>query len=302
MLNFNSTPARRGVSAAVLLCLVLLPARTSSAWGAGGHMMTARIAYDRLNPRAKAEADRLMAIVINPADVTSKRLGFFRGSVWPDDVRGRPGFGFSGDLHFADFPFSVDATPLPNLPKPENVIKALGRYVEVLKTSTDDNERAQALRFIIHFVGDIHQPLHCSTRVDEALPDGDQGGNLFFVHTPHRVKLHSFWDGGLNTFPRGGGPPDYEPPPQELIDAAVPSILKENPDTNKVLHLDEPTNFQRWADESSYLAQKYAYADKKLQPESTLTESYKERGARLARKRVAWGGYRLAALLNSIWP
>ncbi|MBV9926902.1 MAG: S1/P1 nuclease [Acidobacteria bacterium] len=302
MHNFNSTPVRRIVSAAALLCLVLLTAPAASAWGAGGHMMTAKIAFDRLNPKAKAEAERLMAIVIEPADVTSKRLGFFRGSVWPDDVRSRPGFEFSGKLHFADFPFSVDSTPLPDLPEPENVIVALGRYVEVLKTSTDDNERAQALRFVIHFVGDIHQPLHCSTRVDETLPKGDQGGNLFLVLAPGRVKLHSFWDGGLNSFPKGGGPPDFEPPPQGLIDAAVPSIIKENPDTNHLLQLDNPTNFQGWADESSWLAEKYAYAGRKLVPESTITEGYKKDGVRIARRRVAWGGYRLAALLNSIWP
>ena len=302
MINFNSTPARRGVSAAVLLCLVLLPARTASAWGAGGHMMTARIAFDRLNPKAKAEAVRLMAIPINPADVTNKRLGFFRGAVWPDDVRSRPGFEFSGKLHFADFPFSVDSTPLPDLPEPENVIVALGRYVEVLKTSTDDNERAQALRFVIHFVGDIHQPLHCSARVDKKNPGGDQGGNLFFIKVPDRVKLHSFWDGGLNSFLKGGGPPDFEPPPQNLIDSAVPSIVHQHPSTNPLLHLDDPTNFQAWADESSYLAEKYAYDNKHLMPESTVSAGYKERGIWLARRRVAWGGYRLAALLNSVWP
>ena len=302
MINFNSTHARRGVSAAVLLCLVLLPARTASAWGAGGHMMTAKIAFDRLNPKAKAEAVRLMAIPINPADITNKRLGFFRGSVWPDDVRSSPGFGFSGKLHFADFPFSVDSTPLPDLPEPENVIVALGRYVEVLKTSTDDNERAQALRFVIHFVGDIHQPLHCSARVDKKNPGGDQGGNLFFILTPSRVKLHSFWDGGLNSFPKGGGPPDFEPPPQNLIDSAVPSIVRQHPSTNSFIHLDNPTNFQGWADESSYLAQKYAYDNRHLVPESTVSAGYKERGIWLARRRVAWGGYRLAALLNSIWP
>ena len=302
MLNLNSTPARRGVSAAVLLCLVLLPAQSASAWGPGGHMMTAKIAFDRLNPKAKAEAVRLMAIPINPSDITKKRLGFFRGSVWPDDVRKSPGFEFSGNLHFADFPFSVDSTPLPDLPEPENVIVALGRYVEVLKTSTDDNERAQALRFVIHFVGDIHQPLHCSARVDKKNPGGDQGGNLFFIKVPDRVKLHSFWDGGLNSFPRGGGPPDFEPPPQNLIDNAVPSIVRQHPATNQLIHLDDPTNFQAWADESSFLAQKYAYDNKRLVPESSVTARYKKSGIWLARRRVAWGGYRLAALLNSVWP
>jgi hypothetical protein len=265
-------------------------------------MMTAKIAFDRLNPRAEAEAVRLMAIPINPSDVTDRRLGFFRGSVWADDVRRRPGFEFSGDEHFADFPFGVDQTPLPDLPKERNVINALGRYVQVLKTSTDDNERAQALRFIIHYVGDIHQPLHCSARVDKRNPQGDAGGNFFFVMVPDRINLHSFWDGGLNAFPRGGGSPDFEPPPQDLIDNAVVSIVKQHPDTNTLLRLDDPTNFQGWADESSWLAEKYAYANRKLIPESVLSKSYKRKGVRVARRRVAWGGYRLAALLNSIWP
>ena len=87
--------------------------------------MTAKIAYDRLNPRAKKEAVRLMAIPINPSDITRRRLGFFRGSTWPDDVRRSPGFEFSGVEHFADIPFSVDGTPLPpDMPGPANVIKA----------------------------------------------------------------------------------------------------------------------------------------------------------------------------------
>jgi S1/P1 Nuclease len=308
MPDFNTTRARRGVSAATLLCLLLLPAQTSWGWGAGGHMMTAKIAFDRLNPRAKAEAVKLMAIPINPSDVTKRRLGFFRGSVWPDDVRRSPGFEFSGTEHFADFPFSVDGTPLPNLPLEANVIKALGRYAEVLRTSTDDNERAQALRFVIHYVGDIHQPLHCSARVDKKHREGDEGGNLFFVRIPGKggaltsVKLHSFWDGGLDSFPKGGGPPDFEPPPQSLIDGAVGSIVKQHPESNKLLRLDNPTDFQGWADESSWLAEKYAYADRKLAPNSKVTAAYKKNGISLARRRVAWGGYRLAALLNSVWP
>lgn len=305
MPNFNSTHFRRAVSSAVLLCLVLLPAGTASAWGPGGHMITAKIAFDRLNPRAKAQVVKLMAIPINPSDVTNRRLGFIRGSVWPDDVRRRPGFEFSGDEHFADFPFRVDNTPLPDLPKPANVIKALGRYVKVLKTSPDEHKRAEALRFIIHYVGDIHQPLHCTARVDKDHPGGDEGGNLFFVQVPgksEKIKLHSFWDGGLDSFPKGGPPPDFEPPPLSKIDSAAPGIVKQFPSTSKLIHLNNPTNFQGWADESSWLAEKYAYADRKLVPDSKVSAIYINKGVWLARRRVAWGGYRLAALLNSVWP
>jgi hypothetical protein len=71
------------------------------------------------------------------------------------------GFQQTADDHFIDYPFSQDGTALPDdLPKPENILKALQAHVQTLKSSNDDAEKAQALRFIIHFVGDIHQPLH----------------------------------------------------------------------------------------------------------------------------------------------
>src|SRR5215213_9927789 len=218
MPNINSTRLRRTILAAAFVCLILLPAKVASAWGAGGHMMTAYIAYQRLNSKAKAEANRLLRLPVNPASVTSKSRDFVNASHWADDLRPFPEFKFAAALHFADFPFSVDGTPVPtDQPAPENVIVALERNVETLKTSTDDNERAQALRFIIHFVGDIHQPLHCSTRVDSEHQDGDRGGNGFNVTVPDanggttKSNLHSFWDSGLGSFPKGG--PNFSPPP-----------------------------------------------------------------------------------------
>src|SRR5262249_20134269 len=139
-------------------------------WGDGGHMMVAKIAYDRLNPTAKAQADRLLAIKIKPAGKTAKSLDFIQAAHWADDVRPLTDFAFTGDFHFIDFPFTQDGSSLPSdLPKDENALKALDDYVSTLKTSSDDSEKAEALRFIIHIVGDIHQPLHCSSRVSSKL-------------------------------------------------------------------------------------------------------------------------------------
>jgi hypothetical protein len=300
----NYSRPRRRAAILTLACLLLLPAGNAMAWGPGGHMMTARIAFDRLNPRAKAEVTRLIAIPINPSAITSRSLDFVTASVWADDVKKRSGFEFSGDEHFADFPFRVDRTRLPRLPKDANVINALKRYVGILKTSRNDDERAQALRFIIHYVGDIHQPLHCSTRVDRNHPQGDQGGNLFFITTRRGtradVKLHSFWDGGLGDFPRGGGPPNFTPPPLIQITNAVGGIVSENPDTDSDIHLDRPEDFSGWAAESSRLAREDAYDT--LRPGGFANAVYTREGVSVARRRVAWGGYRLAALLNSIFP
>jgi len=76
--------------------------------------------------------------------------------------------------------------------------------------------------------------------------------------------------------------------------------VRGNPDTSPFLHLDNPTDFTGWARESSDLAQRKAYD--RLAPGGTPNAAYRREGLRIARRRVAWGGYRLAALLNSIFP
>ena len=285
----------------VAVCLILSTSTTSLGWGAGGHMMVASIAFKRLNPKAKAQVNKLLAIPINPCDVTKNSPDFVNAAHWADDVRPNLGFEFAPNLHFADFPFTTDHTPLPDLPEPHNIIMALEHYVEVLKTSIDTNEQAQALRFVIHFVGDIHQPLHCSTLVDKAHPQGDQGGNLFKINVGGQsTKLHSYWDGGLGSFPRGGPPPTFTPPPLSAIPPAVAVALEGHPDTDPALKLDDPFNYKAWAKESSELAENAVYKD--IAPGQTPTAAYNERGVEIVRKRVAFAGYRLAALLNKIWP
>src|SRR3981081_3429647 len=179
--NNSRTWPQRGIALGVVL-LVLCTPSISLGWGAGGHMMTASIAFQRLNPRAKAKANELLAIFINPADVTAKSPDFISASHWADDLRSLPAFDAFKPLHFINLPFSIASTPIPaDLPDPNNIVKALGDNVQILKTSTDQNAQAQALRFIIHFLGDIHQPLHCATRVDSTHPDGDHGGNLVSI-------------------------------------------------------------------------------------------------------------------------
>lgn len=284
------------------VCLMAVTATTSFGWGAGGHMMVASIAFDRLNPRAKAQVKKLLAIPINSCDVTKKSPDFVNAAHWADDVRPNLGFEFAADLHFVDIPFVADHTPAPaDLPKPQNIIKALEHYVQVLETSIDTNEQAEALRFVIHFVGDIHQPLHCATKVDGAHHEGDEGGNLLHIMVDGKdVKLHSYWDGGLETFPKSGPPPDFVPPDLDKIPPAVAVALQGHPDTDPLLKLNHPFSYRVWARESRALAESAAYKD--IAEGQTPTPEYVTRGLEIVRKRVAFAGYRLAALLNAIWP
>jgi len=239
--------------ALAVACFILCSPAISLGWGPGGHMMVARIAFQRLNPHAQAEVKKLLAVPLDPASATAKSKDFVNAAHWADDLRDFPEFDGFLPLHFIDTPFSDDGTSLPDVP-PKNVVQALNDNLNILKNSTDQKKRARALRFIIHFVGDIHQPLHCATRVSSAETNGDHGGNFVIIKLPTGgVKLHSYWDGGLGTFPPAG--PHFAPPPLSSIPAAAALAVKDNPATDPKLKLDEPFAFQAWADESFALAQ-----------------------------------------------
>ena len=220
----NQSPRRvlRGAFVISIIGLTLGTPSLSLGWGPGGHMMTAQIAFDRLNPRARAQVQALLAIPIDPAAVSARSKDFVNAAHWADDLRSVPAFKFLEPLHFIDKRFSTDGTRLPAIPSP-NIVTALRDNVKILRTSRDKNARARALRLIIHFVGDIHQPLHCADRVSRALPDGDQGGNLVTIKISapngnlRSINLHSYWDGGLESFPKGGPPPQWLPPPLSQI-------------------------------------------------------------------------------------
>lgn len=283
-------------------CLILATPITSWSWGAGGHMMTAQIAFNRLNPRAQAQVKTLLAIPINPKEISAQSPDFVNAAHWADDLRPFKEFDPFKELHFIDYPFSLDGTALPPVPTP-NIITALEENVQILKTSTDKNAQAQALRLIIHLVGDIHQPLHCAARVDKTNPGGDLGGNKVQLMitdkdgNPKQTNLHSFWDGGIGAFPPTG--PNFAPPPLSLIPPAAAKAMKGNPVTAKV-KIKDPFNFKAWSDESFALAKSVAYNG--ITNGVTPSATYRTAALKVANQRVAWGGYRLAALLNSIWP
>jgi hypothetical protein len=314
VMNLNKR-SLKSVSALLTVGLILLAPAMSFGWGAGGHMMTAKIAFGRLTPHAKTEVAKLLAIPVKvklPNGTTpklsaqdKKKLAgynaqskdFVNAAHWADDLKGIKAYDPFKELHFKDVYFSDDGSQKP----PEaanNIVTALTHDVDILKNSTDDNERAQALRFIIHFLGDIHQPLHCAARVTNG--KGDQGGN--FVKVTVAKNLHSYWDGGLQTFPKEGPPPDFKAPPLATVAAAAKKIAAANPATAAGLNLNDPTNFDAWVQESFQLAKDVAYHDVPNGSTFDPSTDYKKQGIKLADQRVAWGGYRLAALLNSIWP
>jgi len=134
-------------------------------------------------------------------------------------------------------------------------------------------------------VGDIHQPLHCATRVTRAAPQGDLGGNSVLVAGP-RKELHAFWDDAL-------GLGDT----QNFMDAVKVGQSLPPPDAS----LAGDANQDNWAAESFNLARSSVYAapvGPGLGP-YTMDAAYAANTQRIAKQRVALAGARLASLLKA---
>lgn len=264
----------------------------SHAWEEEGHQIVAHIAYGRLSPKARAVANKLLQTPLPPVGITRESKDFVAASVWADQVRGDSNYKQTGPWHYIDYPFGITPeTSLPtDLPEKENIVIALKREIAVLRNpAAKQTDRATALRFLIHFVGDIHQPLHCATRVSPLSPQGDRGGNEYRIHPEgedQNESLHAYWDSGLGEFSQSSG--------QVKVMAA--RAMQANPASVAGWKVGGVTAFNQWAGESKWLANNFVYNGLRRGKQPPAT--YVQAGHKVVNKRVAWAGYRLALLLN----
>jgi hypothetical protein len=165
---------------AVCFALVLLLAPRAWAWGPEGHEIVAHIASANLMPAAQSRIESLLGLPAEAAMVLSAN--------WADEVRDRRPE--TSAWHFVNIPLRArDYEPARDCPAQDCAIAQIGRELAVLgDRRRPATARAEALRFVIHFVGDIHQPLH-------AIDNGDRGGNDIQVRLKGgRVSLHHVWD------------------------------------------------------------------------------------------------------------
>jgi len=158
-----------------LFALFLMPS-AAHAWGESGHYATCEIAYLNLTPKAKAEVDRLIA-------VGGGYPTFTQSCTFPDKPRQR------ASEHFANYARTVRRVTGPGCPGGRPcVITAIDNDLAILRSATaTDAEKSAALKFIGHWFGDIHQPLHISFA-------DDQGGNQIDESGPCDFGLHAVWD------------------------------------------------------------------------------------------------------------
>lgn len=151
-----------------------------------------------------------------------------------------------------------------------------------------------AMRLLIHYVGDVHQPLHATSRVDKKYPKGDRGGNDFPLPNTEGIKeLHAIWDSVLLEFSGYANLPFSDDDWDSHSDNATRLFNKHEVTDAEANDLDPKS----WAHESYLLSRDFVYA---LAKENTkLSDDYIKRGNDISEKRIVQAGHRLYHLLRS---
>jgi hypothetical protein len=252
-----------------LTFLLLLAPVPAFAWGAEGHEVIAAIALRELSPAARARAAALLggdAMLIHDAN-------------WADEIREqRPE---TGRWHYVDIPLGAPGyDPRRDCAAGDCVVAQIENDRRMLGAPhAAQQARIEALRFLVHFVGDIHQPLH-------AVDNDDKGGNAVRVYMPgERTNLHRVWDAavvealGTNADALAGD-----------IDGAI------TPAQRKSWQAGTPAD---WANESYGIARDEIYPMARGRRTMRLPASYPRAESAVVRQQLTRAGVRLAWLINN---
>lgn len=275
--------------AALSLALAAI-ALEASAWHASGHMTVAEVAYRHLTPKARSRVQALLTA----ADLDEKCNEFRTASVWADDHKTDA----DGPWHYINIYFRTDGRLPKGKPLDQNVVWAIKKFrAELGDTSLTAERRGKSLVWLLHFVGDIHQPMHAVAHESDALPKGDRGGNDTKLLPPPGMlpeprNLHFLWDMGAGVFP------EVVRPLNETGQRTISRLadLAEKAVEERQVGQDREDDPAVWARESYDLAIRYAYD---LQPNTIPTSMYLERCRQLSLWRVGMAGLRLARLINA---
>ncbi|UVO53743.1 S1/P1 nuclease [Sphingomonas sp. SUN039] len=295
------------------LAVALFTPNTAKAWGNEGHQTIGLIAEHFLSTAERAEVKRLLSLPIDPDLPATMRDRATWGDAYRDSDRNttKIRYTLTRNWHFVDLEFDnpdfasacfgdVPLRPGAN-PSQGNAQECVVQKIEEFRAvladkARPDAERALALNFMLHFVGDVHQPLHAAER------QKDQGGNLVLVVTgtsTNGSNLHSFWD--TATVNRLGSSP-------ETISAALIGDI-----TPGKLASWRKGNARDWALQSYKIAHDVTYAlptatrscsirarDGTTKQETciVLDEGYRTKAAGKVHRQLEVAGVRLAWMIS----
>jgi hypothetical protein len=304
---------------ALALLIALSIAAPVQAWNRAGHMVTGAIAYQVLETESQPTIAKVVALLKQHPDFATwdkqadnrKLKGadrdlylFMMAARWADDARDNPKYyppdAHHDRLHYINYPYKPagEADSLKTTPPDDiNILRGYADKFAIVTGKSPDADRAVALCWVFHLVGDVHQPLHVVSRFSKRFPKGDRGGSACYIRATEKnapINLHKFWD-DLITGSEGF---------QSVRNTAIELRLRKEHAKDKLTEL-VVTDFQQWAaKESLEAAKKYVYLDGKLEGAAkqgsalALPDDYAKTTKPIAERRAVLAGYRLAAILR----
>lgn len=313
------------------LAVFVFSSEKSLAWSQEGHAAVAAIAEHLISPATQTKIQELLAkggdkdliSVASWADQVIIALhdeGPLRGNQEAMEFNRK--FPRSGTWHYVNLPLgTISYDQVSGFTRPDDVIHSIARCVQVLESPTPEPEtftKVQALRLLVHFVGDIHQPLHCGTGfysfprsgglrlitapVEASDKPNDRGGNLLFYGLNAIEQLHALWDRVL--VERVDNSIDYKMLADFLTKSYVPKEMAKTPG-------DYHHWAETWAIESVGVAAlayrgiafgipEFDSNQHLVRVNITLPTNYLETSRAYAAEQLARAGVRLAQLLDSV--
>lgn len=255
-----------GILSTLVVAVVLI------SWGVTGHRTIGKIAENHLSTKAKAAVRELLGSE-SLADV----------STWADEVRSQPEMKRTGPWHYLDLPLGLS---YPEFQKQvegmtvENVYSALLKCEhELTSPEMTREQKVQALKFIVHFVGDLHQPMHVSRAEDK-------GGNTIQLNYEGQgINLHSLWD----TYLLEHQGLSYEQLAEKYDHVSEQQIKQWQSDP-----------LMKWIWESYQISSKL-YAEVDAMKGRSIDETYYKAHIGIIGTRIQQAGIRLAGVLNELF-
>jgi hypothetical protein len=300
------------VKAALLGLAALLPSG-AQAWDPAGHMLVGQIAWEYTGTTARERAFELVQHLDNRFN-EGRQYNFVTAGCWMDDMRSLGRDYQWGPLHYVTIPWAESGEPAP-IPAAPNIVSGIAESVAVLRDRSGPFERrVEAMGMLMHFLGDIHQPLHTTDR------NNDRGGNAYLIagidfsdlKTKRGHNLHTYWDKAFRFATREGkivevwAAPELHQRPnapgEGVIALQAQKIILTHP-RESFPELRAKADGAAMARESHMLGCRSAYppGEPPVGEVRTLTPEFVQASHPLANRRIALAGYRLAALLDEIF-
>lgn len=305
---------RRKIFALLALAVGCVFAGSVQAWDPVGHMIVNQIAWDHLTPSARTAVEKQLETFNQEHDTA---YDFVTAGCWMDDIRSQSRK--YRTWHYIDLPYNEDGTPFP-VDWQVNGLWAMRHSLAILRGERKDPEidQAQALVMLTHLVGDLHQPLHTTSRNDDAGGNGVSVPNIEdanVVNHPKWRNLHYFWDTSYRREVRDGKVMEIHPESAAGAEDPVAYHKKSLPlahaQAQALVAAQSEKKFatggelKSWVEESHALG--YIEGYQKLpggdaaNPVS-LDAAYVDNARAISQQRLVQAGLRLAELLNQTYP